>query len=263
MHTARNKRSAAQQNAARYARVHTNPHVYIVALWISLDFPRVVAWSSAVPHSLGRSVVTMTSPYVLNDVFFKRALSSLPATLLEAMLFGGTQPAVHLRRAGDPERNPLCYFSKLGFFSPSFSPGMLLTVAAIASAAVLAAKAVPSVVSSLSSSSVCLSVSLADGHPASNAPDSSVLQFDSTFSTTGVVKEAADGHPALNAPVLSRVAAQTDSASKATLKKGVFQGDSARFQRISQITAGFRAEQTGRRSSQQACPRVGFTIPPR
>ena len=34
IHTARNNRSAAQQNAARDARVHTNPHVYIVAMWV-------------------------------------------------------------------------------------------------------------------------------------------------------------------------------------------------------------------------------------
>ena len=81
---------------------------------------------------------------------------------------------------------------------------------------------------------VCLCVSFcADGHPASNAPDSPALPIDSTFSTTEVEKEAADGHPAPNAPDLSRIPAQTDLASKTTLKKFVFHCDSARFQRIS------------------------------
>ena len=193
----------------------------------------------------------MTSPYVLNDVFFKRALSSLPATLLEAMLSAElTDPGavmLYPRYTSEElgiQRETHLVTSQSSAFSPSLSPGMLLTVAGTASAAVLAAKAasscheprlaVPSVVSSLSSSSACLSVSLADGHPAPNAPDSSALPFDATFSTTEVGKEAADGHPALNAPDLSGIPAQTDLASKATLKKGVFHGDSARCQRISQ-----------------------------
>ena len=37
------------------------------------------------PHSLARSADTMPSPYASNDLFFARALASLPATLLEAM----------------------------------------------------------------------------------------------------------------------------------------------------------------------------------
>ena len=118
---------------------------------------------------------------------------------------------------------------------------MLLTYAGAASAAVWAAKAASScheprfvdssVVSSLASASVSLPVSPADGHPASNAPDSTALPIESTFSTTEVEKEAADGHAAPNAPDLSGIPAQTDSASKTTLD---FHGDSARFQRISQ-----------------------------
>ena len=52
MHAARNKRSAAEQNAARDARVHTNPHVYIVAMWISLDSQDEGSQEVCVPSSL-------------------------------------------------------------------------------------------------------------------------------------------------------------------------------------------------------------------
>ena len=58
IHTARNKRSAAQQSATRDARVHTNPHVYIVAMWISLDFHEV---SFAFPLSSVRADATSPS----------------------------------------------------------------------------------------------------------------------------------------------------------------------------------------------------------
>ena len=70
-------------------------------------------------------------------------------------------------------------------FSPSFSPSTLLTVAAIASAAVPAAKAASS----------CREPRLA------------------------VLKEAADGHPAPDAPELSGIAAPTDTTSTTGLKR--------------------------------------------
>ena len=85
---------------------------------------------------------------------------------------------------------------------------------------------------------------------ASNAPVSSALPIDSTFSTTEVEKEAADGHPSPNAPDLSRIPAQTDLASKTTLKKGDFHSDFGSspkdFAKISdfgksqRVTASFR-----------------------
>ena len=211
MHTARNKRSAAQREHSARRTCSLDLHFCIAAMWIFLSLYSLfakVARCFATPHSLARPAATMHSPYALNDVFFARALASLPATLLEAM------HAAVLTYAG-------------------------------ASAAVLAAKAAsscheprlvdPSVVSSFVSASVSLPVSPADGHPASNAPDSTALPIESAFfSTTEVEKEAADGHPAPNAPDHSGIPAQTDSASTATLKNRDFHCDSARFQRISQ-----------------------------
>ena len=58
---------------------------------------------------------------------------------------------------------------------------------------------------------------------ASNAPDSlSTANRFPHFPLQKWEKRAADGHPALNAPDLSGIPAQTDSASKANLKKNVF-----------------------------------------
>ena len=128
----------------------------------------------------------MTSPYVLNDVFFNRALSSLPATLLEAML------SAELTDPGVLRLYPRYTSEELGIQRETH---FVTSVAGTASAAVLAAKAassfhepslsIPSSVSSLSSSCVCLSVSPADGHPASNAPDlsGSPAQTDTSSST--------------------------------------------------------------------------------
>ena len=167
----------------------------------------------------------MHFPYALNDVFFARALASLPATLLEAMHAAElTDPGVlrlyprytseelGIQREAHVDNSQSSTFSTC--FSQCFSQRMVLTYAGAASAAVLATKAAsscheprlvdPSVVSSFASASVSLPVSPADGHPASNAPDR------------------------------SGIPAQTDSASTATLKNRDFHGDSARFQRISQ-----------------------------
>ena len=82
----------------------------------------------------------MPSPYASNDLFFARALASLPATLLEAMHAAElTDPgvlrlyAVHLRGAGDRWRGPRGYIKKSEVspsISPTMSSGMILAVVA-------------------------------------------------------------------------------------------------------------------------------------
>ena len=82
IHTARNMPSVAQQNTARDARVRM-VHMSEAQPRGPFLVRRVV--SSLYPSFLVAPAATLFSPYASNNVFFARALASLPATVLEAL----------------------------------------------------------------------------------------------------------------------------------------------------------------------------------
>ena len=86
-HSAEQAQCRTVERSARRACSHKSTCLHCSHVGLkTLACKSVVDKTLASPHSFDRSVVTMTSPHVLNDVFFKRALSSLPPTLLEAMI---------------------------------------------------------------------------------------------------------------------------------------------------------------------------------
>ena len=187
----------------------------------------------------------MTSPYASKDLFFEKALKSLPTALLEAMIAADlTNPGV-LRlyprySSAELELLPEVVHVDLEDTAQSCTVSSSITQRMLRIGAAEAAKSTSScheldvVVSGVSSSSVSASVSLpvslADGHPTSNATD-----LKGTPKKLAEVDEGpADGHTASCAPDLSGIAASTDSLATPVQKSADFPIKMGRFPRISQ-----------------------------
>ena len=216
----------------------------------------------------------MMSPYASKDLFFEKALKSLPTALLEAMIASDlTNPGV-LRLY--PRYSP----AELGLLpevvhvdlevtaqsctvSSNFSQSLLRIGAAAAAELTSSCHELGVVVSGVvsSSGSVSLPVSEvdegpADGHPTSNAtdlkgtskklaevdegpadgrPTSNATDLKGTQKKLAEVDEGpADGHTAPCAPDLSGIAASTDSLATLVPKSADFPIKMGRFSRISQ-----------------------------
>ena len=187
----------------------------------------------------------MTSPYASKDLFFEKALKSLPTALLEAMIAADlTNPGV-LRlyprySSAELELLPEVVHVDLEDLAQSCTVSLSITQRMLHIGAAEAAKSTSScheldvVVSGVSSSSVSASVSLpvslADCHPTSNATD-----LKGTPKKLAEVDEGpADDHTASCAPDLSGIAASTDSLATPVQKSADFPIKMGRFPRISQ-----------------------------